>query len=344
MNGMRRLAAWGLLGAVCTACTTGQPPLLPTPSSTASQPAPTTVTAQLPIPSSDLTPSANKQTVQASPLQSVYFVVSTRTSKGSRNEGSNRGIAFAYKIEEADCLLVTASHVVQDAQDVNVHQLTPDLSTGTGYEARVKWIDVGRDVAALQIPESTACVPLPRSTEPVPLGHRVTAVLHAPMARGMITSGIVGAHWQTEVGPTIVSDMRVYPGHSGSPLLDPLGRVIGMVLSRTLSSEVSATFALPTRAIDAAFEVHNSAAAISQLPTTTPPALLDCNSCRKTTPGAGSEIDRPLGARYEIGDSKPVLAPPLRTDAASTVRRQTRDDAKGLEPKSTADNPKRAAQ
>jgi S1-C subfamily serine protease len=344
VNGLRRIATWGLLGAVCTACTTDQKLILPSPAPAASQPAPTAVAEPLPTLPSDPDTSANKKAAQVPLLQSVYFVVATRRGQGARNEGSNRGVAFAYKSEGADCLLITASHVVQDAQDVNVYQLTPELSTGTGYEARVKWIDAGRDVAALQIPESAACAPLPRSSDSIPLGHRVTAVLHTPMARGMITSGIVGAHWQTEVGPTIVSDMRVYPGHSGSPLLDPLGRVIGMVLSRALSSEMSATFALPTSAIEAAFEVHNSAPATSQLPMTTAPVLLGCNSCRVITPGAGSEIDRPLGARYELGDNKPALASRLRTDARATTRIRARDGAKGLEPKSTTDDPKRPAQ
>lgn len=204
--------------------------------------------------------------VEALPFQSVYFVVVTRTGKGGRTEGISRGVAFSYERDGVDCVLVTASHVVQGAGVINVHVLMPDLTSGTGYNATVKWIDPTRDIAALRIRSSADCRPAHRVSDVAPLGQRIAAFLNTPQSRGMLSSGVVGGHWLTDVGPTIVCDMRVFPGHSGSPLLDGKGRLIGMVLSRTQSQEMSAAFALPTSEIDAAFKAQGLSPAIEQTP------------------------------------------------------------------------------
>ena len=239
MKSLRRVATCALLGALCNAYAAdsqAQPQALVAP------------------PTTPLTaPVIANESPETPPLQSVYFVVANRMNEGGRVEGNSRGIAFTYERDGSDCVLVTAAHVVQGAGEINVHLLMPDLTSGTGYQARIKWIDATRDIAVLRIRNTVACSPVRRYREGVPLGRHVTAFLNTPSSRGMITSGIVGGHWLTEVGPTIVCDMKVYPGHSGSPLLDVQGRLIGMVLSRTQSSEMSAAFALPTSEIEAAF-------------------------------------------------------------------------------------------
>lgn len=274
MTSMRRITAYALVGALVSACAVGAGDV---PAGKTSQTqAVTPVAPQASLPARAVI-ATNHELPEALPLQSVYFVVATSQNASGRAEGYSRGVAFSYERDGSDCVLVTAAHVVQGAGEINVHVLMPDLTSGTGYSARIKWIDAAKDIAALRIRGSAACNPVRRYGEGIPIGRRITAFLNTPLARGMITGGMVGGYWMTEVGPTIICDMQVYPGHSGSPLLDVHGRLVGMVLSRTKSPEMSAAFALPTSAIEAAFAAGNAPAskpvpATTESPNENPPS------------------------------------------------------------------------
>lgn len=185
------------------------------------------------------------------PTASAYLVVSSRTDNKGLVQGSTRGVAFAVERDGAECILVTADHVIHGATEVNVYRLNDDMSAGAGYEARVRWRNESRDVAALTIRNRSDCTPVKHAVEPPQLGHPIYAFLNAPLQRGMVTVGTLGAIWPTELGPMIVGDMRVHPGQSGSPLFDGKGRLLGMVVSRSQSGEVSVAFALPNTSIQA---------------------------------------------------------------------------------------------
>ena len=185
------------------------------------------------------------------PTASTYLVVSSRTDGKGQVLGSTRGVAFAVQQDGAECMLVTANHVIHGAFEVNVYRLNGDMSAGNGYEARVRWKNEARDVAGLMIRNKLDCAPIRPAEEPTQLGQRIYAFLNAPLQRGMVTAGTLGAVWNTDLGPMIVCDMRVHPGQSGSPLLDGKGRLIGMIISRTQSPELSVAYAVPVSAIEA---------------------------------------------------------------------------------------------
>jgi serine protease Do len=147
--------------------------------------------------------------------------------------------------------LITAQHVIQGASEVNVYQLNADLSAGSGYEARVKWSDDQKDIAALSIRSKGTCSALVREAGDVRLMQPVYAFLNAPQVHGMVLMGTVGSVWHTELGKTIVCDIRVFPGQSGSPLLDTDGKVLGMIVSRIQSNEAYGAYAVPIGVIEA---------------------------------------------------------------------------------------------
>jgi S1-C subfamily serine protease len=209
-----------------------------------------------------VTPSETVETALEVPaIRSVYFVVATRSDKEGQVLGNTRGIAFAYERDGLECVLITVWHVIQDASTINVHLWTEDLSAGPGYEARVKWVNESKDIAALTIKNKNTCNPVQRNEGSIPIGRQVFAFQNTSMSRGMITSGLIGGYWNTYLGQTIICDMQSHPGHSGSPLFDYHGLLIGMIVSRTHDVEISNTFALPANRIKSEIEARRPASA-----------------------------------------------------------------------------------
>jgi S1-C subfamily serine protease len=189
--------------------------------------------------------------LEAPSVRAVYFVFSTKADDKGQVLASTRGVAFSYHRDGRDCVLITARHVIQDASEISVYLWNEDLTSGVGYEARVKWVNESKDLAALVISNAKNCDPVRRNESSIPLGRRIFAFLNLPLMRGMITSGAVGAYWNTEMGPMIVCDMKVYPGQSGSPVFDAEGVLIGMISSRTQVLEMTGAFVLPANRIEA---------------------------------------------------------------------------------------------
>lgn len=187
----------------------------------------------------------------------IYFIVGSRTAENRpTSEEPVRGMAFAYDRTGETCTLLTAAHVVKDASEINAYLWTDEQAFGTAFEARVAWIDERSDTAALTIRSTEDCRPVSRYIAPVPVGRRVFAFLHTPHHRGMMTAGYIGGFWRINGSPTIVCDMQIQKGHSGSPLVDEYGRLLGMVVSKANTLEVNAGFAVPVSRIKGEYEAR----------------------------------------------------------------------------------------
>lgn len=143
--------------------------------------------------------------------------------------------------------IITNAHVVGPADRVSVQ-----LYTGRLMNARVVGVDVYTDVAVLRAEDTLGLVPLPRATGEMPeQGDRVFAFGSPFNFKFSMSEGIVsglGRDPNTGVsGSTftnfIQTDAAVNPGNSGGPLVDVLGRVIGMnvAIATGRSSEAQAT-------------------------------------------------------------------------------------------------------
>ncbi len=145
-------------------------------------------------------------------------------------------------IWSADGLIVTADHVIEREDDITV-----GLADGREFKATLVGRDQGTDVALLKVDASDLPTAALGSGE-ARVGHLVLALGHPHDGQAMASLGVVsavGGTWRTWRGGAIEgvirSDVTLYPGFSGGPLLSAAGEVIGMntsILARGLAVTV----------------------------------------------------------------------------------------------------------
>lgn len=147
-----------------------------------------------------------------------------------------------------DGLIVTAHHVVEHDDAIQV-----GLADGQTVPALLVGRDPTTDLAVLRV--ETSAITAPVWLEPdmpgVRVGHFVLA-LGRPGQTVQATLGIVsalGASWRTPAGGQVErylqTDVVMYPGFSGGPLVDMSGRVVGLNTSALLRG-LSVTIPSPT--------------------------------------------------------------------------------------------------
>jgi S1-C subfamily serine protease len=146
-------------------------------------------------------------------------------------------------IWSSDGEILTADHVVERDDNINV-----TLADGSKHSARVVGRDPASDLVLLKT-DATA-LPAPEFAEGVKVGHLVFAVgrpadLQATLGSVVALGGPVrGRHRRFEA--YIQSDVTMYPGFSGGPLVDASGRIAGLNSS---SLARGASLAIPVSAL-----------------------------------------------------------------------------------------------
>ncbi len=138
-------------------------------------------------------------------------------------------------IWSADGVIVTAHHVVEQEENIGIG--LPDGRTTT---AKLAGRDPTTDIAVLR---SEASGLAPRGwSDPssIKVGHLVLA-LGRPEEKVMATLGVVSAvgdSWRTPAGGRldryVQTDVVMYPGFSGGPLVDVAGQLVGLNTSALL--------------------------------------------------------------------------------------------------------------
>jgi S1-C subfamily serine protease len=135
-----------------------------------------------------------------------------------------------------DGVIVTAHHVIR--KDENIRIGLPDGSTAT---ANLAGRDPTTDLAVLRADASGLAAPAWAGPESLAVGHFVLA-LGRPGRTVQATLGIVSAlsegDWRTPAGGQLdrylQTDVVMYPGFSGGPLIDVSGQVVGLNTSHLL--------------------------------------------------------------------------------------------------------------
>ena len=126
--------------------------------------------------------------------------------------------------------VVTADHVLERDEDVKVA-----LADGRELAATVVGRDPSSDLAVLRVPADGLAPATLADPDAVRVGHFVLALGRSgpgtPSASIGIVSAIGGA-WRSRRGAAIEgylrTDLTLYPGFSGGPLVDAAGRVVGI--------------------------------------------------------------------------------------------------------------------
>jgi len=185
------------------------------------------------------------------------------------------GIAWS-----ADGVVVTAHHVVERDDNINI-----GLSDGRTIPAALVGRDPTTDLAVLRAETSGLSAPAWDGGDDLQVGHLVLA-LGRPGNNVRATMGIVGAlgkSWRTPSGGTLdrylQTDLVMYPGFSGGPLVGADGRVLGLntsALLRGVSLTVpSSTIRRVVEALLAHGRISRSYLGVGSQPTRLPEGLVD---------------------------------------------------------------------
>jgi serine protease Do len=172
-----------------------------------------------------------------------------RESPGRAPRRSVRGLGSGFIIN-ADGYVVTNNHVVDGATQIRVK-----LSDGREVPGKVVGGDAKTDLALLKI-EATGLpvIPLGDSSR-LEVGEPVMAVGNPFGLEQTVTTGIVSATGRAiGAGPYddfIQTDASINPGHSGGPLVNARGEVVGVntAIASGGGGSVGIGFAIPTNLV-----------------------------------------------------------------------------------------------
>lgn len=170
---------------------------------------------------------------------------------GTYQEGAGSGVI----IDAQKGHVLTNFHVIEGASQIAVA-----LADGQAYEVKLLGADPDNDIALLKIlepPSNLVAVPFGDSGV-LEVGQRVLAIGNPFGLNRTLTTGIVSSLGRTiraESGrlieDIIQTDAAINPGNSGGPLLDTLGRLVGVntaIISRTGES-AGIGFAIPVNQV-----------------------------------------------------------------------------------------------
>lgn len=175
--------------------------------------------------------------------QSLAATVESLGPSVVRVEGRRRLDASGV-IWSADGLIVTANHVVRRDEDLQV-----GLDDGSSLAATIVGRDPATDLALLRVSTKGLTPAGWREPDAIKVGHLALA-LGRPGRTVQATLGIVsalGEGWRTPEGGMVdrylQSDVVMYPGFSGGPLVGTSGSVLGLNSSGLIRG---ISIALPT--------------------------------------------------------------------------------------------------
>jgi S1-C subfamily serine protease len=171
--------------------------------------------------------------------------------KGTISGGTVQGSGFVYDFN-GSMFVVTNNHVVHGTTSLSV-----TFSDGDGYAATVKGTDPYADLAVLTVnaPETEFKPIEVVSSSTLNVGDVAIAVGNPYGLISSMTTGIVSALGRTiteqeytggyAIANIIQTSTPINPGNSGGPLLDSLGRVIGITAAIVADSQ-GLGFAVPS--------------------------------------------------------------------------------------------------
>jgi S1-C subfamily serine protease len=188
-------------------------------------------------------------------LASIYSDVrdSVVLVQGATSSGGVQGSGFVYQYQTR-MVVITNYHVVQDTSDLSV-----TFSNGNGYAATVLGIDPYADLAVVSVDApSNQFKPIEIvSSSTLRVGDQVIAIGNPYGLVGSLTTGVVSAVGRTitedtaggfSVANIIQTSTPINPGNSGGPLLNVLGKVVG-ITTAIVSDSQGLGFAVPSNTI-----------------------------------------------------------------------------------------------
>ena len=185
--------------------------------------------------------------IYASVRESVVLV------QGTTSEGGVQGSGFVYAATDR-MVVITNYHVVHDTSALSV-----TFSNGNGYSAATLGTDPYVDLAVLSVdaPASEFKPIEVVSSSTLRVGEPVIAIGNPYGLVGSLTTGVVSALGRSiteeelggySIANIIQTSTPINPGNSGGPLLNAVGKVVG-VTTAIVSESQGLGFAIPSNTI-----------------------------------------------------------------------------------------------
>jgi S1-C subfamily serine protease len=174
--------------------------------------------------------------------------------QGTTSDGGVQGSGFAYTLSDRN-VVITNYHVVHGTSDLSV-----TFSNGNGYSATALGTDAYSDLAVLSVdaPASEFKPVEIVSSSTLRVGDPVIAIGNPYGLVGSLTTGVVSALGRTlteeeyaggfAIANIIQTSAPINPGNSGGPLLNAVGKVVG-ITTAIVSDSQGLGFAIPSNAI-----------------------------------------------------------------------------------------------
>jgi len=174
--------------------------------------------------------------------------------QGTTSDGGVQGSGFVYAFSDRN-VVITNYHVVHDTSSLSV-----TFSNGKGYSATVLGTDPYSDLAVLSVdaPASEFKPVEIVSSSTLRVGDPVIAIGNPYGLVGSLTTGVVSALGRTitaeeyaggfAIANIIQTSAPINPGNSGGPLLNAIGKVVG-VTTAIVSDSQGLGFAVPSNII-----------------------------------------------------------------------------------------------
>ena len=182
-------------------------------------------------------------------------VIYTKTSSSDSYSSTGSGVFYGEIVDENASLIVTCTHVVENAASVMVVANTADTDSTNDIrlEAEIIGMDDISDVAVLKVEGTGYDYATLRNTDeaPILLGEEATAIGNALGAGISVTKGIISGTSRTismdGISMTLLQmDAAVNGGNSGGALFDAEGYLIGIVNAKSTGSDVEGIgYAIP---------------------------------------------------------------------------------------------------
>lgn len=164
-----------------------------------------------------------------SELSSALATTVTNAEPGIVRVDARRRLPATGLVWSEDGVIITAHHVVKRGEDIMV-----GLPGDKEMSAKLVGRDPSTDVAVLQVQAKALGTFTESNKQELSVGH-LTLALGRPGRTVQATLGIVSAlgnAWRTRLGGQIdryvQTDVVMYPGFSGGPLVDAKGHLVGM--------------------------------------------------------------------------------------------------------------------
>jgi len=192
----------------------------------------------------------------ASALADIYAGVrdSVVLVQGTTSDGEVQGSGFVYASSDRN-VVITNYHVVHGTSGLSV-----TFSNGNGYSATVLGTDPYSDLAVLSVdaPASEFKPVEIVSSSTLRVGDPVIAIGNPYGLVGSLTTGVVSALGRTiteeeyaggfAIANIIQTSAPINPGNSGGPLLNAVGKVVG-ITAAIVSESQGLGFAIPSNTI-----------------------------------------------------------------------------------------------